>query len=121
MPAAIARALQLQESTTRPSLETLAAFLKTRALLLILDNCEHVVEEAAIVADALLQRCPGLQILATSREALRVSGEHTYRLPSLSAPSSEAANKLAAEEAAAYAAINLFVERARARSISALH
>jgi predicted ATPase/class 3 adenylate cyclase len=113
VPAAIARALQLQETPTRPLLETLSAFLKTKALLLILDNCEHVVEEAANVVTALLQRCQRLQILATSREPIRVSGEHTYRLPSLSAPSIEAA-KLVAAEAAAYAAINLFVERARA-------
>ena len=82
----------------RPLLETLMAYLKNKPLLLILDNCEHVIAEAAIVADALLASCPGVRILATSRESLRAVGEYSYRLPSLSLP-------LATE---------LFIDRARA-------
>ena len=65
------------------------AHLKNKALLLILDNCEHVITEAAIVAGALLAGCPRFAILATSREPLRTAGEHTYRLPSLSVPTPE--------------------------------
>ena len=74
----------------RPLLETLLAYLKNRALLLILDNCEHVIAEAAHVAGNLLANCARVRILATSREPLKVAGEHTYRLPSLSLPSAVA-------------------------------
>jgi predicted ATPase len=113
VPAAIFRALQFREiASNRPPVESLSRFLKTKAILLILDNCEHVIDQVAIVADALLQFCPRLQILATSREPIRISGEHTYRLPSLLAPSNRAG--ISAVEAASYAAINLFVDRARA-------
>jgi predicted ATPase len=80
---ATATALGLQEVPNHPVLETLVAFLKNKTLLLVLDNCEHVITQAAIVADFLLHRCPDLRILATSRERLRTGGERTYRLPSL--------------------------------------
>jgi predicted ATPase/DNA-binding XRE family transcriptional regulator len=79
----IASALGVQKVPKRPLLETLCAYLKNKSLLLILDNCEHVIEEAAIVAEALLNGCPRVQILATSRERLRAAGEHAYRLPPL--------------------------------------
>jgi predicted ATPase len=79
----IASALGVQELPNRPLLETIVAFLKNKSLLLVLDNCEHVVEQAATAADALLQRCPCVRILATSREPLRTAGERTYHLPSL--------------------------------------
>jgi predicted ATPase/DNA-binding XRE family transcriptional regulator len=81
----IASALGVQEVPKRPLLETLCAFLKNKSLLLILDNCEHVIEQAAIVAEALLDGCPRVRILATSRERLRAAGEHAYRLPPLTA------------------------------------
>jgi predicted ATPase/DNA-binding XRE family transcriptional regulator len=80
---AIALALGIQEAPNRPLLETLVAYLKNKALLLIFDNCEHVIAEAAIVADRLLRACLDLRILATSREPLRAGGERAYRLPSL--------------------------------------
>jgi non-specific serine/threonine protein kinase len=80
---AIANALGVQEVPNHPLLETLVAFLKNKTVLLVLDNCEHVVAEAATVADSLLRGCPNLRILATSREPLRAAGERTYRLPSL--------------------------------------
>ena len=114
VPAAIAQALGLQEVPNRPLFDTLLAYLKKKSLLLILDNCEHVIAEAARVADSLLRCCAGLRIIATSREPLRVAGEHTYRLPSLATPSLEIANRLDAADAAGYGAIALFVERARA-------
>jgi predicted ATPase len=111
---AIASTLGVQEVASRPLLQTLVTYLKGKTLLLILDNCEHVIAEVAIVADALLRGCPSLRILATSREPLRVAGEHTYRLPSLSIPSPEAATRLRAADAAAYGAIELLCDRARA-------
>ena len=80
---AIANALGVQEVPNHPLLETLVAFLKNKTVLLVLDNCEHVVAEAATVADSLLRGCPNLRILATSREPLRAAGERAYRLPSL--------------------------------------
>ncbi len=112
--AAVAQALGMTESPERPLLETLVANLKRKALLLILDNCEHVVAEAATLADALLRGCPQLRILATSRESLRIAGEQTYRLPSLGVPAPGVAARLSAAEARDYAAVVLFAERARA-------
>jgi predicted ATPase/transcriptional regulator with XRE-family HTH domain len=94
---AIASALGLQEMRNRPLLETLIAYLRNKKLLLVLDNCEHVVTEVAAVAAALVSACADVRILATSREPLRIAGERIYRLPSLSIPSGMA----------------LFVERAR--------
>ena len=67
---AIAAALGVQEVPNHPLLETLVAFLKNKTMLLLLDNCEHVIAEAATVADSLLRACPNLRILATSREPL---------------------------------------------------
>lgn len=84
---AIAAAVGVQEAPNRPLLETLIAYLKNKSLVLILDNCEHVVTEAAVVADAILAGCPRVRILATSREPLRSAGERTYRLPSLNTSS----------------------------------
>jgi predicted ATPase len=80
---AIATALGVQEVPNRSLLETLTASLKTKALLLILDNCEHLVEDVATVVRALLSSCPDIQVLATSRERLATAGERAYRLPSL--------------------------------------
>ena len=71
VPVAIASELRVQEVPNRPLLETLLAYLKNKTLLLILDNCEHLVTQAATVAHTLLAGCPRLRILATSREPLR--------------------------------------------------
>jgi predicted ATPase len=111
---AIASALGVQESPNRPLLETLLAHLEKRSMLLILDNCEHVIDEAAMAADELLAGCSRVRILATSREPLRVAGERTYRLPSLRLPSPGVAAGLSATDAAGYGAIALFSDRARA-------
>jgi predicted ATPase len=114
MVVVVASALGVQEVPNHPLLETLLAYLKNKKLLLILDNCEHVIAQAAIVAGALLAGCPRVRILATSREPLRAAGENGYRLSSLSVPSPEAARRLDAVGAPAYGAIVLFVDRARA-------
>lgn len=91
-------------------LDTVSAQLRDREILLILDNCEHVAAASAQVAVALLQACPRLRILATSREILNVPGELTYRVPSLSLPDESARDlgNLRRSEAT-----RLFVERAR--------
>ncbi len=80
---AVANALGVQEVPNHRLLDTLIAFLKNKTLLLVLDNCEHVIAEVATVADRLLRAGPNLRILATSREPLRAGGERVYRLPSL--------------------------------------
>ena len=112
--AAIASTVRVQEVPNRPLLETLVAYFKSKAFLLILDNCEHVIAQAAIVADALLSACPRMRILATSRESLRVAGEYSYRLPTLSFPSPETTAEIRATEASTYGAIVLFTDRAGA-------
>ena len=78
---------------------------------MILDNCEHLVEEAARIADAILRAAPHVRIVATSREPLRIAAEHVYHVPSLTVPSGDA---LTSEEVARFGASALFVERARA-------
>ena len=111
---AIGSALGVQEVPHHPLLETLLAYLKNKTALLILDNCEHVIASVRPVAKALLLNCPNVRILATSREALRFAGEQSYRLPSLSVPWLDAGSAIGAAESRAYAAVVLFVDRARA-------
>ncbi len=82
--AAIAAKLGVQEVPNRPLLETLIAYVKSKTLLLISDNCEHLVAAIAHVAQTILAGCSRVRILATSREPLVAAGERTYRLPSLS-------------------------------------
>ena len=108
----IADALGVTLSATTGALETLTSALRTRQLLLIVDNCEHVIAEAARVVEALMRSCPRLSILASSRERLAIAGESVVRVPSLPAP--EAAGTLTAARAGEYAAVRLFVERASA-------
>ena len=112
--AAIASALRLEEVPNRPLLDTLRGYLKNKELLLILDNCEHVITEASILAETLLGSCPRVRILATSREPLKAAGEYSYRLPSLSSPPPDAARDIRGTDAVAYGAIALFADRARA-------
>src|SRR5262249_13852356 len=86
VPQAVGAALGIAEEPREPMLGTLTRALRHRSLLLILDNCEHLVETCAQVADQLLRAWPSVQILATSREALGIAGETTWRVPSLSLP-----------------------------------
>ena len=81
--AAIASALGVQEVPNRPLLETLLAYLKNKTLLLILDNCEHVIAEAATIADSLLAGCPASSDPRDQPRTARAAGEYCYRLPSL--------------------------------------
>jgi predicted ATPase/DNA-binding winged helix-turn-helix (wHTH) protein len=88
----------------------LAAHLRDKHLLLVLDSCEKFVEAAAVMAERLLKDAPALHILATSREPLRAEGEAIYRLSPLSTP--DTSERLSAKEAISFSAIALFVERA---------
>ena len=108
----VASELGVREEPGRHLLETLAYALSDRHLLLILDNCEHLLDACARLANALLRSCAQLSILATTREPLGVPGERVYRVPSLSLPSTE--QVLNAEDAHGFEAIRLFTDRARA-------
>jgi len=90
----------------------LGALLADRHMLIVLDNCEHVVEATATLAEAVLASAPGAHVLATSRESLRATGEWVFRLPSLDLP--PASGQLTAKEATAYAAVQLFTQRTAA-------
>jgi len=109
LPQAVMSALGVREQSGRAVLETLREYLETRELLLLLDNCEHVIDAAARLTTALLQTCPRLHILATSREALSIGGEAAWRAPSLPAPDSRKLPPV--ERLADYAAIALFRDR----------
>lgn len=91
---------------------TLMAFLQKTRMLLVLDNCEHVIDAAASLAETIFRQAPGVHILATSREALRIEGEHPFRLAPLDAPPPDTG--LTAETALTFPAVRLFVERATA-------
>jgi predicted ATPase/DNA-binding winged helix-turn-helix (wHTH) protein len=99
-------------SASAGALDTLVSALRTKHLLLIIDNCEHVIGEAARVAEALMRGCPRLSILASSRERLAIAGESIIRVPSLPAP--QPSEGLTAADARDYGAVRLFVERANA-------
>lgn len=113
VPQAVAGALGLREWPDRPLPATILEHLGAARLLLVLDNCEHLLPACAELASAVLRRCPGVQLLATSRERLAIGGESTYRVPSLGLPAPGAANSPAVLQE--YDAVRLFVERARAR------
>jgi predicted ATPase len=102
----------VRERPGRSLIEALVAYLESREVLLLLDNCEHLVEACAALADTLLHACPKLKILATSREALAVAGERSWQVPPLSSPDSRV---LAAGELGRFESVRLFVERARYR------
>ncbi len=93
------------------TLDDLVAYLRSRKFLLILDNCEHLLDPIAHASKALMSGCPGARILATSRQPLSLDGERIYRVPPLSLPPSEA---LTASEAVKFDAVRLFEDRARA-------
>lgn len=108
----ITKAVAAPESSAIDPLEALAIFLERRQILIILDNCEHLLAECARVAAVLLGRCPAVTILATSREALAVNGEWVLRVPPLSLPTLTL--PLDQDKLLDFDAIRLFVERAHA-------
>lgn len=123
---AVAASVGVRETAGRPLQEALVEALRSQRLLLVLDNCEHVVVACATLATQLLSACPQLQILATSREALGVAGEVTWSVPPLSAPEMGEIGHPGApvplDRLAANESVRLFVERAAAaRPGFALH
>lgn len=113
---AVASVLGIPEQAKRPLTDTLCESLHERQLLLILDNCEHVLDEGAHFAAALLQKCPRVRILATSQQRLGISGETVRRVPPLTLPDLKqlaADEKNAAAALVNYEAVRLFVDRAQ--------
>jgi predicted ATPase/class 3 adenylate cyclase len=109
---AISRALGIAAQPSRPALEALVEALVPQDILIVLDNCEHLIDACAKTADAILRRCPRVHLIATSREPLGIAGETIYRVPSLSLPAPDEP-ALAAPESSD--AIALFVDRVRAQ------
>ncbi len=107
LPASAAQVLGAHERAGTPLMDTLCAHLKTRNLLLILDNCEHLLDACATLVEAILRGASQATIIATSREPLRVAGEQTYSLPTLSLPDLPASLEMVAGSEA----VQLFVER----------
>ncbi|MFN2118815.1 MAG: tetratricopeptide repeat protein, partial [Anaerolineales bacterium] len=94
VPQKIAESLGVREDPGEPLLDTIVTYLSSRQLLLVLDNCERLIDACARVAEKLLAGCPGLRILATSIEALGISGETVWQVPPLSLPESGATASL---------------------------
>jgi non-specific serine/threonine protein kinase len=111
---AVADALAVPEHPGRSLRDSLANALRQRQLLLVLDNCEHLVQACAELVEALLRACPNLRVLATSRQSLHVTGETTWRVPSMGFPPPE--GPLSLGQLAEFDAPHLFVERVKATS-----
>jgi predicted ATPase/DNA-binding SARP family transcriptional activator/DNA-binding CsgD family transcriptional regulator len=110
VPQAVAKALRAREQPGRPLTETLEDALRARRMLLVVDNCEHLIEAVVRLVDALLDSCPKLRVLATSRETLSAAGEVAWVVPSLTMPETPTAEKLEG-----YESVRLFIERASQR------
>ena len=109
VPSAVAGVLGLKLGSSTISPETVAHAIAGKRLLLVVDNCEHVIDAAARLAETLVRQCPHITILATSREVLRIEGEHVYRVPPLEVPTTE---QLASADILGHGAPQLFVARA---------
>jgi predicted ATPase len=118
LPQAVVAALGLREASGQPLDQVFARELRAKHLLLVLDNCEHLADACRLLAEQLLRICPGLTILATSREVLQITGERVWPVPALATPGIEVATR----ELLSYESIQLFVERASAANPAfALH
>jgi len=112
IPSVVASTLNVPESQGRSLTESIVNSLRRKHALLILDNCEHLLDAAAKVIDGIMRGCQKINIIATSRQGLDISGESVHRVPSLSLPDSE--NSLTSDFALQHSALRLFVERAQA-------
>ena len=110
VPQSLLTTLGLSEQAGRSTLAIVSDFLQPKRALLILDNCEHLIQACAQLAETLLRACPTLHILATSREALSVAGETLYLVPTLTTPDPAQADL---DTLPQYEAVRLFVERAQ--------
>jgi predicted ATPase/class 3 adenylate cyclase len=116
---AVARGLGIREDQSRPLIDTVIDFLRTKSLLILLDNCEHLIGTCADLAEQVLTSSSGVSLVATSREALGVAGEHVYQVPSLELPDAldldeHGGRGASFEEVRGAEAVRLFVERASA-------
>jgi predicted ATPase/DNA-binding CsgD family transcriptional regulator len=116
---AVAAPLGVRAEAQQPLLQSLVAFLRPRHTLLVIDNCEHLVEACSQLVDALLRACPDVHVLATSRQPLRTAGEWAWRVTALPFPD-EAPAAASSEKLLEYAAVRLFVDRASATAGFAL-
>ena len=112
VPDAVAAALDVRALPGQSLVDAIVEFVGSRSLLLVVDNCEHLLAAAAELADTLLRRVPELTVLATSREPLHVRGEVVFRVPSLDIPDPE--HTFEPRDLLSYEAVRLFVERADA-------
>ena len=110
VPSIIAGALNAPEARDRSASEALVNFLKRKRMLLILDNCEHMVEAVSTLVAAILHSCPDVRVLSTTRQAFNIAGEDVIRVASLAAPDVTA--RLNADAAMEFGAVALFVDRA---------
>lgn len=110
IPQEIAQSLNVREISNEPLIETLKTYLKSKDVLLVIDNCEHLIRACAQYAEHLLAACPKLKILATSIEALGLFNENTWQVPSLPLPGMQ--GLLSLKELREFASIKLFDERA---------
>ena len=111
VPATAASALELTLSGSRPTVAALTAQLAARELVVVLDNCEHVIDTAATLVRAIMQDCPGITVLATSREPLHLPGEVAWRVPSLRVP--DPSEPIDSVRLMRYESVQLFVARAQ--------
>jgi non-specific serine/threonine protein kinase len=113
---AVASTLGVREGPDRPLLDAVIAYIGPRAMLLVLDNCEHLIGACAVIVERLLTTCANLRVLATSREPVRIRGEVTWRVPSLAFPDLRRLPPMA--ELSKVPAVRLFADRARAAESS---
>jgi predicted ATPase/DNA-binding CsgD family transcriptional regulator len=111
VPHTLAAALGVQEQPGQPVVDVLVSFLRSRDTLVILDNCEHLLEPVAQLSDAILRSCPQVRILVTSREPLNISGEVTWRVSGMALPDLRPARN--DKQVRQSDAVALFVDRAR--------
>ena len=111
VPDLVAGALGLSGRSTQSGTIAIVEYLRKRTLLLVLDNCEHVVDVTAVLVDTILQTCPAVRILATSREPLRVDGEIVHAVSSMTCPAPEETGAPGLQKSEA---VELFLDRARA-------
>ncbi len=116
LPDAVASVFNVNAGEGRSATEASVNYLKRKKALVIFDNCEHLVEAAARMIDAIIRGCPHVRVIASSRQGLDIAGETVHRVASLTLP--EAGQRLTTEAALEYGSIALFVDRAQAASDS---